>query len=174
MPLSALTALSPLDGRYRDKVSRLSDFFSEFGLIRYRILVEIEWLKALCAEKALSEIPALSITTKQQLDVLVSGFSVDDAEAVKQIEARTNHDVKAIEYWLRDKLAGNTEIAGIAHFVHFACTSEDINNLCHALMLRDARAKILLPAIDGLTQRLSALAHATASLPMLSRTHGQP
>ncbi|MEO8166492.1 MAG: adenylosuccinate lyase, partial [Betaproteobacteria bacterium] len=170
----ALTALSPLDGRYRDKVSRLSDFFSEFGLIRYRILVEIEWLKALCAEKALAEIPALSTTTQQQLDALVSGFSVDDAEAVKQIEARTNHDVKAIEYWLRDKLAGNTEIAGITRFVHFACTSEDINNLCHALMLRDARAQALLPAIDGLTARVTALAHATASLPMLSRTHGQP
>ena len=102
MPLSPLTALSPLDGRYRDKVSRLADYFSEFGLIRYRILVEIEWLKALCAEKALHDIPALSPATMQQLDALVHDFSVSDAEAVKQIEARTNHDVKAIEYWLRE------------------------------------------------------------------------
>ncbi len=174
MPLTALTALSPLDGRYRDKVSQLSDAFSEFGLIRYRILVEIEWLKALCAEKALADIPSLSPATVRQLDSLASGFSIRDAEAVKQIEARTNHDVKAIEYWLRDKLAGNTEIAGITRFVHFACTSEDINNLCHALMLRDARTRTMLPAIDALTERLAAIAHATASLPMLSRTHGQP
>ncbi len=174
MPLSALTALSPLDGRYRDKVSKLSDIFSEFGLIRYRIQVEIEWLKALCAEQALVDIPALSAATSRQLDALASNFSVSDAEAVKQIEARTNHDVKAIEYWLRDKLAGNEEIAGVTRFVHFACTSEDINNLCHALMLKDARARILLPAIAALTEKLTGLAHATASLPMLSRTHGQP
>ena len=174
MPLSDLTALSPLDGRYRDKVSRLSDYFSEFGLIRYRILVEVEWLKALCAAQALDDIPLLSPATVRQLDAVVRDFSVIDGEAVKQIEARINHDVKAIEYWLKEKLSENTEIAGITRFVHFACTSEDINNLCHALMLRDARAQVMLPEVDALIERLTALAHSTASLPMLTRTHGQP
>ncbi|MBC8008280.1 MAG: adenylosuccinate lyase [Prolixibacteraceae bacterium] len=173
-PLSALTALSPLDGRYRDKVSTLSDYFSEFGLIRYRILVEVEWLKALCAAKALDDIPSLSPATLKRLDAVVRDFSVIDGEAVKQIEARTNHDVKAIEYWLREKLSDNTEIAGITRFVHFACTSEDVNNLCHALMLRDARTRVMLPAVDALMKQLTTLAHSTASLPMLSRTHGQP
>ncbi len=174
MPLSPLTALSPLDGRYRDKVSRLSDYFSEFGLIRYRILVEVEWLKALCGAKALDGIPSLSSATVKQLDAVVRDFSVTDGDAVKQIEARTNHDVKAIEYWLKEKLSDNAEIAGVTRFVHFACTSEDINNLCHALMLRDARAQVMLPAIDALIERLTALAHSTSALPMLSRTHGQP
>ena len=174
MPLSTLTALSPLDGRYRDKVSSLADYFSEFGLIRYRILVEVEWLKALCAADALAEIPALSPHTLRELDAVVRDFSVIDGDAVKQIEARTNHDVKAIEYWLKEKLSDNREISGVTGFVHFACTSEDINNLCHALMLRDARSKVVLPAIDMMIGRLAALAHATASLPMLSRTHGQP
>ena len=174
MPLSPLSALSPLDGRYRDKVSRLGDYFSEFGLIRYRILVEVEWLKALCAAKTFDGIPSLSAATSWQLDTLVRDFSLADGEAVKQIEERTNHDVKAIEYWLRQKLAGNSEIAGVSRFVHFACTSEDINNLCHARMLRDARAQVMLPAIDALIDRMTALAHATAELPMLSRTHGQP
>jgi adenylosuccinate lyase len=174
MPLSVLTALSPLDGRYRDRISKLSDYFSEFGLIRYRILVEVEWLKALCAAEALDDIPSLSPVTLRQLDAVVRDFSVIDAEAVKQIEARTNHDVKAIEYWLKEKLSDNTEIAGITPFVHFACTSEDINNLCHALMLRDSRMQVMLPAVDALIERLTWLAHSTASLPMLSRTHGQP
>ncbi len=174
MPLSALTALSPLDGRYRDKISRLSDYFSEFGLIRYRILVEVEWLKALCAAAALDDIPSLSPSTVRQLDDVVRDFSAIDGEAVKQIEARTNHDVKAIEYWLKEKLSDNREIAGVTGFVHFACTSEDINNLCHAMMLRDARTQVMLPAVDALIERLTALAHSTASLSMLSRTHGQP
>ena len=174
MPLSALTALSPLDGRYRDKVSRLADHFSEFGLIRYRILVEVEWLKALCAADALADIPSLSSNTVRELDAVVRDFSEIDGEAVKQIEARTNHDVKAIEYWLKEKLSDNREIAGVTGFVHFACTSEDINNLCHALMVKEARAQVMLPAIDALIERLTALAHSTASMPMLSRTHGQP
>jgi len=173
MPLSPLTALSPLDGRYRDKVSRLSDYFSEFGLIRYRILVEIEWLKALCAAN-LDGIPSLSATTVKQLDAVVRDFLVTDADSVKQIEARTNHDVKAIEYWLKERLSDNPEIGRVTRFVHFACTSEDINNLCHALMLKDARAHVMLPAIDALIEGLAALAHSTAALPMLSRTHGQP
>src|SRR5579859_883799 len=169
MPLSPLTALSPLDGRYRDKVSRLSDYFSEFGLIRYRILVEVEWLKALCAAKALDGIPALSSATVKQLDAVVRDLSETDGDAVKQIEVRTNHDVKAIEYWLKEKLSDNAEIASVTRFVHFACTSEDINNLCHALMLRDACAQVILPAVDALIERLTALAHSTSALPMLSR-----
>src|SRR6185436_18642081 len=122
-----LTALSPLDGRYRDKVAGLAQYFSEHGLIRYRILVEIEWLKALAAAPPLAEIKPIAAGTIAQLDKLVAEFSVADGESVKAIEARTNHDVKAIEYWLRDKLSGNREIAGITQFIHFACTSEDVN-----------------------------------------------
>ena len=169
-----LTALSPLDGRYRDKVAGLAQYFSEYGLIRYRVLVEIAWLKALAGAKPLAEIKPLAAGTISQLDELVAEFSVSDGEAVKAIEARTNHDVKAIEYWLRDKLSGNREIAGITHFIHFACTSEDINNLCHAFMLRDSRAQVLLPAIDAVVDKVANLAHANSELPMLSRTHGQP
>ena len=171
---TSLTALSPLDGRYRDKVSGLARYFSEYGLIRYRVLVEIEWLKALAAARPLAEIKPLASVTIAQLDRLAAEFSVSDGEAVKAIEARTNHDVKAIEYWLRDKLSGNRDIAGITQFIHFACTSEDINNLCHAFMLRDSRAQVLLPAIDALVDKLASLAHANSGLPMLSRTHGQP
>jgi len=173
MASAALTALSPLDGRYREKVAKLSDQFSEFGLIRYRVRVEIEWLKAL-AGAGLAEINALSPATIKELDRVVQDFSIADGEAVKTIEARTNHDVKAIEYWLREKLSANPEIAGVTRFIHFACTSEDINNLCHALMLKDSRAQVLLPAIDSVIGRLADVAHATAEMPMLSRTHGQP
>ena len=173
MASAALTALSPLDGRYREKVAKLSDQFSEFGLIRYRVRVEIEWLKAL-AGAGLAEINALSPATIKELDRVVQDFSIADGEAVKTIEARTNHDVKAIEYWLREKLSANPEIAGVTRFIHFACTSEDINNLCHALMLKDSRAQVLLPAIDSVIGRLADIAHATAEMPMLSRTHGQP
>ena len=169
-----LTALSPLDGRYLDKVAGLAHFFSEYGLIHYRVFVEIEWLKALAAARGLPEIKPLASETVAQLDELVAGFSVSDGEAVKSIEARTNHDVKAIEYWLREKLSGNRGIAGITQFIHFACTSEDVNNLCHALMLRDSRARVLLPAIDALVDKLVSLAHANAGQSMLSRTHGQP
>jgi adenylosuccinate lyase len=173
MSSTTLTALSPLDGRYREKVFRLSDHFSEFGLIRYRVRVEIEWLKALAAS-GLDGITPLSQATIKELDRLVQDFSSADGEAVKTVEARTNHDVKAIEYWLREKLSGNPEIAGVTRFIHFACTSEDINNLCHALMLKDSRAQVLLPAIDTLIEKLVGIAHATAELSMLSRTHGQP
>jgi adenylosuccinate lyase len=169
-----LTALSPLDGRYRDKVAGLAPYFSEYGLIRYRVFVEIEWLKALAAAKGLPEIKPLASETIVHLDELVAKFSVSDGEAVKAMEARTNHDVKAIEYWLRERLSGNREIASITQFIHFACTSEDVNNLCHALMLRDSRTQVLLPAIDALVDKLVGLSHANAELPMLSRTHGQP
>jgi adenylosuccinate lyase len=173
MPSSALTALSPLDGRYRDKVASLSPYFSEFGLIRYRIKVEIEWLKALCGA-GLPDIPALGASAATQLDRLAAEFSVEDGMAVKAIEARTNHDVKAIEYFLRDKLGENAGAAAATRFIHFACTSEDINNLCHALMLRESRERVMLPAADAIVRRLADIAHATAELPMLSRTHGQP
>jgi adenylosuccinate lyase len=174
MALTPLSALSPLDGRYHSKAAPLADYFSEYGLIRYRVGVEIQWLEALCAAKALPEIHPLSATTISELDELAKGFSIRDAEAVKSIEARINHDVKAIEYWLREKLSANDEVRRVGRFLHFACTSEDINNICHALMLRDARAVVLLPAVDALIERLASLAHSTAQLPMLSRTHGQP
>ncbi len=171
--LSALTALSPLDGRYQGKVSALRDHFSEYGLIRYRVLIEIEWLKALSAEAGIRELPAFSAATIAQLDQLAAQFSTTDAEQIKTIERRTNHDVKAIEYWLRERLSGNPETAGVLEFIHFACTSEDINNLSHALMLKYGRADVMLPALDALITRLRELSHQLADLPMLCRTHGQ-
>ncbi|HUO44560.1 MAG TPA: adenylosuccinate lyase [Burkholderiales bacterium] len=174
MALSSLTALSPLDGRYHEKTAALRGFFSEFALIRYRVRLEIEWLKALAREPALPEIPPFSATTVAQLDALVGGFSEADGAAVKTIETRTNHDVKAIEYFLKERLAGNAEVAATAEFVHFACTSEDINNLCHALMLQDSRAQVMQPALDAIIDRLAVLAHALADAAMLARTHGQP
>jgi adenylosuccinate lyase len=173
MPLTPLTALSPLDGRYFDKVSSLSGAFSEFGLIRLRVRVEVEWLKTLAQEAGVVEVPAFSQSTLAELDALVAGFSPEDAEAVKVIEARTNHDVKALEYWLKQRLSGNAEVQRVAEFIHFACTSEDINNLCHALMVRESRERAMLPALDHLVKRLAALAHGLAEFPMLSRTHGQ-
>lgn len=173
MPLSSLTAITPLDGRYRNKVAPLADHFSEYALIRYRVRVEVEWLKALAAEPGIPELPPFSPATLEFLDQCVRGFSVNDAEAVKTIEARTNHDVKAVEYWLRDRFSGDEELSRGNQFIHFACTSEDINNLCHALMLGESRAVVMLPALDALVTQLTDLAHEHATLPMLSRTHGQ-
>ncbi len=174
MRFSPLTALSPLDGRYAAKVEALRAYFSEFGLIRNRVKVEIEWLKALAAESALSEVPVFSSATIAALDAVATGFSEADAERVKEIERTTNHDVKAVEYFLRERFASNPEVAKVGEFIHFACTSEDINNLSHALMLKAARETVLLPALNNVTARLTALAHEHAELPMLSRTHGQP
>jgi len=174
MALTPLTALSPLDGRYRSKVEPLRRHFSEFGLIGYRVRVEVEWLKALAAEPAIKEVPAFSAATLKQLDAVVKKFSESDGAAVKTIEARTNHDVKAIEYFLRNKLKASAEIAKVAEFIHFACTSEDINNLCHALMLKAARDEIMLPALGQIIARLAALAHKFAGAAMLAHTHGQP
>ena len=174
MDLDTLTALSPLDGRYRRSGARLAPYFSEFGLIRYRIKVEIEWLKALAADPAIAEVPAFSPATLAELDAIVTGFSLADAEAVKAHEKVTNHDVKAVEYFLKDRLAGNAEVTRVSEFIHFACTSEDINNLSHALMLHDARRDVLLPALAGVEARLAELAVGLADLPMLARTHGQP
>ena len=174
MALSPLTSLSPLDGRYGNKVEPLRRYFSELALIRYRVLVEIEWLKALAAEPAIGEVPPFSTATQRELDAVASGFTEADGAAVKTIEARTNHDVKAIEYFLKDRLAANAEVVKVAEFIHFACTSEDINNLCHALMLKHARDEVMLPALDAIIDRLSGIAHALADAPMLARTHGQP
>lgn len=174
MALTPLTALSPLDGRYHNKLDALRDLFSELGLIRYRVLVELSWLKALAAEPKIAEVPAFAPATRAQMDDLVARFSQADGEAVKAIEAKINHDVKAIEYFLRDKLGANREVMKAAEFIHFACTSEDINNLAYALMLQRARDEILLPALDRIVEKLGALAHGLAEVPMLARTHGQP
>jgi adenylosuccinate lyase len=174
MTLSALTALSPLDGRYHAKVEALRPLFSEYALIRFRLLIEIEWLEALAAEPAIGEVPAFTPATVSALDALARKFSESDAEAIKAIEARTNHDVKAIEYFLKERLAGNAEIDRVSEFIHFACTSEDINNLSHALMLQRSREEVMLPALDQVIARLAALAHDLAELPMLAHTHGQP
>lgn len=174
MNFSAITALSPLDGRYHTKVESLRLYFSEFALIRYRVQVEIAWLKALSDEPEIGEIASFSSQTSAQLDNLVINFSVSDAEAIKTIEATTNHDVKAIEYWLKQVLANNAEITKAAEFIHFACTSEDINNLSHGLMLKSSLEQVMLPALDKIIVRLAELAHQLADVPMLARTHGQP
>ena len=171
--LTKLTALSPLDGRYHGKVDALRAYFSEFGLIRYRVLIEIEWLKALGAETDIQEISPFSSSTIAQLDTLNKNFSEADAIAIKTIEATTNHDVKAVEYWLREELSNIPETADKLEFIHFACTSEDINNLSHALMLKGSREAVMLPALDALIARLRDIAHQLADLPMLCRTHGQ-
>ncbi len=174
MDLTTLTALTPLDGRYRRAGDKLAPYFSEFGLIKYRVKVEIEWLKALAAEPAIAEVPAFSAATLAALDAVAADFSLADAQAVKDHEKTTNHDVKAVEYFLKDRLAGNVQVTRVSEFIHFACTSEDINNLSHALMLRDARREVLLPAMRQLEARLAELAVDLADLPMLARTHGQP
>ena len=174
MMLTALTALSPLDGRYAAKVESLRVHFSEYGLIRNRVRVEIEWLKALAAEPAIIECSAFHDATLIELNSVIANFSVTDAEAIKTIEARTNHDVKAMEYWLKERLANNAEVMRVSEFIHFGCTSEDINNVSHALMLKEAVAGGLLPDLDRVIVRLRELAHQLADLPMLARTHGQP
>lgn len=174
MPVFSLTALSPLDGRYAGRLDALRPQFSEYGLIRRRLQVELEWLKALAAEPHFAEISAFSPGTLAELDSLLADFGPRQAGEVKEIEVVTNHDVKALEYWIRKRLANNTEVMRVAEFIHFACTSEDINNLAHALMLRSARDETLLPMLDRAIARLRELAHELANLPMMSRTHGQP
>jgi len=173
MTLTALTALSPLDGRYYGKVDALRNYFSEFGLIRYRVLIEIDWFKALSNATDISEIAPFSAISINQLNLLTLQFSEADAEQIKAIEKRTNHDVKAIEYWLREQLSSNPELAKALEFIHFACTSEDINNLSHALMLQHSRAEVMLPALDALINKLREISHLQAEVPMLCRTHGQ-
>ncbi len=173
MKLSTLRALSPADGRYADKVSPLRDLFSEYGLIRHRVLVEVRWLQALADEAAIGELSAPSSVMKQVLNEIVDEFTIDDAERVKAIEKTTNHDVKAVEYFIREKLGDGPETGPLKDFLHFACTSEDINNLSYALILRSARADVLLPKMRALHTILAGMAKKYAAVPMLSRTHGQ-
>jgi adenylosuccinate lyase len=168
-----LTALSPLDGRYASKVEALRPIFSEFGLMHRRVQVEIEWLLALAADQGIGELPAFSDAQVSQLMAIASEFSVIDGSRIKAIEATTNHDVKAVEYFIKEKIGNDDTLAQAKEFVHFACTSEDINNLSYALMLHDAREQVLLPAFDRIIASLRALAHRHANLPMLARTHGQ-
>jgi adenylosuccinate lyase len=172
--LSPLTAVSPLDGRYAEKTAALRPFASEWALIRYRLRVEIAWLRALAAEPAVAELLPLSPGAEAALERIAEEFAEADARRVKEIERTTNHDVKAVEYFLRERIAAVPELAGASEFVHFACTSEDINNLSYAMMLRDLRDELLLPELDGVIGGLRAMAERYAEQPMLSRTHGQP
>ena len=173
MELTPLNALSPLDGRYQSKVDPLRAHFSEYALIKHRALVEVEWLKALAAIPEIEEVKPFSKETIKELDDAIANFDEMNASQVKAIEARTNHDVKALEYWLKEKFDGNPEIKKASEFIHFACTSEDINNLSHALMLKGARNEVMLPFLNNLIARMTELSQQLAAQPMLSRTHGQ-
>ncbi len=173
MKASNLRAISPADGRYADKVGELRDIFSEYGLIRFRVLVEVRWLQWLADEPSIAEVAPLSSVMKDVLNALVDRFSMDEAERVKEIEATTNHDVKAVEYFIRERLGDGPETDILKDFVHFGCTSEDINNLAYALMLRSARSDALTPRFRKLDRQLSDNAKRYADVPMLSRTHGQ-
>ncbi len=174
MELTALTAISPIDGRYADKTTELRPILSEYGLIRHRVQVEVRWLQALARHPDIPEVPPLSEPAIRLLDQLVENFTPTDAQQVKTIERVTNHDVKAVEYLFKEKIAGNAELEAVSEFIHFACTSEDINNLAYALMLREARTQVLLPALDEMIVAITGLAHQHADQPMLARTHGQP
>jgi len=173
MELTRLRALSPTDGRYADKVGDLRDILSEFGLIRHRVLVEIRWLQWLADEPGVAALPPLSSVMKDVLNRIVDDFNADDAERIKKIEATTNHDVKAVEYYLRERIGSGTDTRRIGDFIHFACTSEDINNLAYALMLRTARTEVLQPQMRELTTKLRSMCAQYAGLAMMSRTHGQ-
>ncbi|TWX65963.1 adenylosuccinate lyase [Colwellia demingiae] len=174
MELSALSAISPVDGRYGSKVKSLRPIFSEFGLIKYRVTVEVRWLQKLAATSAIAEVPAFSAQANDVLNSIVTNFSEEDALSIKKIEATTNHDVKAVEYFLKEKIADNAELNAVTEFIHFACTSEDINNLSHALMLTDCRENVLLPEMDNILAAMKALAIEYKTIPMMCRTHGQP
>jgi len=174
LPLTPITALGPLDGRYEKKVAVLREFFSEYALIKFRVQVEVEWLIALSLEPGIATCLPFSADTISQLRARVTAFALTDAERVKTIEATTNHDVKAVEYWLRETFADNVEIESVKTFIHFACTSEDVNNLAHGLMLKAARDQVIIPALTHIHEKLTNLAHVNAALPMLARTHGQP
>ncbi len=174
MELSSLTAISPIDGRYGEKTANLRAIFSEYGLIRHRVLIEVRWLQALAEHPGIPEAAPPGRQANALLDGIVKNFNVDDARHVKKIERSTNHDVKAVEYFLKEKTAAHAGLAGIGEFFHFACTSEDINNLAYALMLREARATVLLPLADEIIERLAAFARTHAGVAMMARTHGQP
>ena len=172
--INPISALSPLDGRYAASAQALRPIFSEYGLMQARVRVELEWLKALAVEPKISEVAPFSANTLAEIDSVINDFSLDNAAEVKAIEATTNHDVKAIEYWLKQRFAANAEISAVTEFIHFACTSEDINNLSHALMLRQARDEVLLPKLGEIATKLQQMAHELAAVPMMARTHGQP
>ncbi|EMI4295285.1 adenylosuccinate lyase, partial [Vibrio vulnificus] len=174
MELSALTAVSPVDGRYGSKTIALREIFSEYGLLKYRTIVEIRWLQKLAATAEIAEVPAFSAEANQFLDDLATNFSEADALRIKEIERTTNHDVKAVEYFLKEKVADVPELHAVNEFFHFACTSEDINNTSHALMLKEARETVILPEIRNLIDAIKALAVEYRDIPLLSRTHGQP
>jgi len=174
MELSGLTAVSPVDGRYGSKTALLRDIFSEFGLIKFRVQVEVRWLQKLAATAGIAEVPAFSDTANAHLDAIVTNFSEQDAARVKTIESTTNHDVKAVEYFLKEKVADVPELNAISEFIHFACTSEDINNLSHALMLGTAKTDVILPYCNKIVDALKGLAKEYKAMPMMSRTHGQP
>ena len=174
MDLTSLTAISPIDGRYAGKTEALRPIFSELGLIRHRVLVEVRWLESLAANPLVAEVPALSDDAREVLGRLVDDFGPDDGARVREIERTTNHDVKAVEYFIKERLAGHAELAAISEFVHFACTSEDINNLAYGLMLARGRDEVVLPEMDELLGVLRNLAEDLAEQPMLARTHGQP
>ena len=174
MQLNALTALSPIDGRYQDKAQPLRSIFSEFGLLKFRVTVEVRWLQKLAATAQIVEVPALSVQANEYLNQIVANFSVEDAQRVKDIERTTNHDVKAVEYFLKEKSTALPELAAVSEFIHFACTSEDINNLSHALMLKTAREEVILPEWQKLIDEITRLANEYKAIPLLSRTHGQP
>jgi adenylosuccinate lyase len=174
MNLNSLTAISPIDGRYAEKTFSLREIFSEYGLIRNRLIVEIRWLEALAAHPGIDEVPELSPAARKRLEQIAAKFDVDEAQRVKAIEDTTNHDVKAIEYYLKEKIGSSRDLAALKEFLHFACTSEDINNLAYALMLKQAREQVLLPALDSLLKLLTDLAKRYGDQPMLARTHGQP
>ncbi len=174
MELSTLTAVSPLDGRYGSKTAELRPIFSEYGLMRFRVQVELTWLKHLAACPEIKEVPPFSPETVAYIDSLIKNFDEDDARAIKEIEKTTNHDVKAVEYFLKDKTKDNAEISKVKEFIHFACTSEDINNNSHALMLKTAREEVILPEADRVIEEITKLAKDYAGIPLLARTHGQP
>jgi len=173
MNLNTLTAISPIDGRYRNKVETLASIFSEYGLIKYRVMVEIRWLQQLATITSIKEVPTLSKEANLVLEKIISDFSLQDAEVIKKTERTTNHDVKAVEYFIKEKISSHKELKAISEFVHFACTSEDINNLSHALMLKEGLHQVLLPAMAKIRESLVVMAKQYAALPMLSRTHGQ-
>lgn len=174
MELSALTAVSPIDGRYGSKTIALRSIFSEYGLLKYRTIVEVRWLQKLAATSSIAEVPAFSVEANQFLDKIASEFSEEDALRIKEIERTTNHDVKAVEYFLKEKVADVKELHAVNEFIHFACTSEDINNLSHALMLKEARETVMLPEIRNVIDAIKNLAQEYRTIPLLSRTHGQP
>ena len=174
MELTQLTAISPVDGRYASKSAELRSIFSEYGLLKYRVQVEVRWLQMLSEQASITEVPAFSDESHALLNDIVASFSVDDAMRIKEIERTTNHDVKAVEYFLKEKVEGNSELNAISEFIHFACTSEDINNLSHGLMLTEARDTVLLPYCDKLISELTRLAKEYKTIPMMARTHGQP